>query len=76
MIDFFIWPHLERLHILATFNPKLVIDKTKFPKLAAWYDAMLQTPAVKATKASPESQMEFFKSYSSGAPNYDAGLDD
>ncbi|XP_059179588.1 glutathione S-transferase omega-1-like [Physella acuta] len=76
LIDFYIWPHLERLPLLATFNPKLVIDKAKFPKLAAWYDAMLQTPAVKATKMSPESQMEFFKSYSSGAPNYDVGLEE
>ncbi|CAL1532763.1 unnamed protein product [Lymnaea stagnalis] len=76
MIDFFLWPHLERIPVLETIDSRVGVDKAKFPKLAGWFDAMYQVPAVKETMWDVKTHLQFFQSYAAGKPDYDFGLED
>lgn len=78
MLDFHMWPHMERMALLIkAIEPRAVVDKEKFPKLGgAWYDAMFALPAVKATMFDAETHTKFIKSYLDNPtdPDYDMGL--
>ncbi|BFZ12824.1 hypothetical protein BsWGS_15863 [Bradybaena similaris] len=51
LVDLLIWPHFERIQGVAATEPQAAINKDKFPKLAAWFDATSSLPAVKATSS-------------------------
>ncbi|KAK0061881.1 glutathione S-transferase omega-1 [Biomphalaria pfeifferi] len=76
LIDFFLWPHFERLQILQEIDSRLLLDKSKFPSLAKWQESILQVPAVKATSFDLETHKRFFQSYLTGNPDYDIGLEE
>jgi glutathione S-transferase len=75
MLDFYLWPWIERFPMLdATHNVK-ILTADKFPKLTGWVKTMHQLPAVQATKQTDELHTVFAKSHFSGGPvAYDAGL--
>eukprot|EP00916_Digyalum_oweni_P011515 GHVL01019164.1.p1 GENE.GHVL01019164.1~~GHVL01019164.1.p1 ORF type:complete len:217 (-),score=13.71 GHVL01019164.1:1240-1890(-) len=75
MIDFMLWPWFERIGLLKSAAPDLLPSATKFPKLFAWTQAMLQEPAVKATLFDLDTHMIFVQSSKDGKPNYDIGLE-
>lgn len=76
MVDLLIWPHFERIPVVATTEPRVAIDKEKFPRLAAWFAATSSLPAVKATAFDVATHLRFFESFQSGSPNYDLGLEE
>lgn len=74
LIDFYLWPVFERIPALTTWDAKLTVDKSKFPNLAAWTEAIQQVPAVKATMKDKADYLRFFNSFASGNVDYDFGL--
>jgi len=80
MIDFHMWPHMERVvALMASIDARSLVDKTKFPKFGgAWYEAMYALPAVQATMFDNETHQKFVKSYfeTPEDPNYDIGLEE
>ncbi|XP_055892643.1 glutathione S-transferase omega-1-like isoform X2 [Biomphalaria glabrata] len=76
MIDFYLWPHFERVPVLQTIDSRLEMDKCKFPSLVAWFESMLQVPAVKATKWDVDFHLRYYNSSLTGKPDYDMGLEE
>ncbi|XP_012942204.1 glutathione S-transferase omega-1 [Aplysia californica] len=74
MIDFYIWPHLERMPVLGRRDQRIAVSVTSFPRLARWYGAMYEVPAVKATLCDFDTHDYFLKGFESGSPDYDYGL--
>lgn len=74
MVDYYLWPHLERVGGLAMVIQLPLMPKDKFPKLNAWVSAMKSTPGVKATLFSDEDHKGFTDSVKAGNANYDYGL--
>ncbi|XP_075698505.1 glutathione S-transferase omega-1-like [Rhinoderma darwinii] len=71
MIDYMIWPWFERFTIIGVFE---FLQKT--PLIKAWYELMLQDPAVKETFTEPDVLLSFFKLYSQdNLDAVDLGLD-
>jgi len=79
MVDFHMWPHMERVAAyVGTFDARALVSSEKYPKFGgAWYEAMYNLPAVKATMFDQDTHMAFVKSYLANMedPNYDIGLD-
>ncbi|XP_059140605.1 glutathione S-transferase omega-1-like [Physella acuta] len=76
MTDFYLWPHLEKIPVMETADPRISISRENFPHLAAWFDAMCQVPAVKATSFDVKTHLHFLHSYIAGNPDYDFDLDE
>ncbi|KAH9494607.1 Glutathione S-transferase omega-1 [Bulinus truncatus] len=76
MIDFFLWPHFERIPVIASIDSRVGVDKAKFPYLASWFETMYQVPAVMKTVWDLETHLKFFNSYTTGKPDYDLGLEE
>uniref|UniRef100_A0A0B7B1M6 Glutathione S-transferase omega n=2 Tax=Arion vulgaris TaxID=1028688 RepID=A0A0B7B1M6_9EUPU len=76
LVDFLIWPHFERVPVVATVEPRVVINREKFPRLAAWFDAVSALPAVQSTSFDAKTHLQFLESSKSGKPNYDLGLEE
>ncbi|XP_005105950.1 glutathione S-transferase omega-1 [Aplysia californica] len=74
MVDFYIWPHFERLPIVARKDQRIAVNVTSFPRLARWYSAMYKVPAIKAMEVDPDTQEYFLKTVVAGAPDFDYGL--
>ncbi|XP_075072291.1 glutathione S-transferase omega-1-like [Mixophyes fleayi] len=71
MIDYMIYPWFERFN---AFDVKEYLEKT--PHISAWYNLMLQDPAVKETYFEPEVHSIFFKLYAqNNLEAVDYGLD-
>ncbi|XP_075114595.1 glutathione S-transferase omega-1-like [Leptodactylus fuscus] len=71
MIDYMIWPHIERFIV---FDVHEYLEK--LPRVNAWYNLMLQDPAVKETFTEPEVLLAFVKLYSQNSLDAaDYGLD-
>ena len=69
-----IWPWLERIPLL-TLSSSVEFNEEKFPKLFAYYQRMMQLPAVKECHIPAETVAKFFASYlSDGEVDYDCGL--
>ncbi|XP_075072297.1 glutathione S-transferase omega-1-like [Mixophyes fleayi] len=58
MVDYVIWPWIERF---SMFGVKEYLEKT--PHISAWYNLMMQDPAVKKTYTEPEVLLNFVKLY-------------
>jgi glutathione S-transferase len=74
LIDFYIWPHLNRVHALGLRDERLVISKARYPKLGEWVEAMSQLPAVKTASFSAKTLNEFIDNVQTGTPDFDFGL--
>ena len=73
MVDYMIWPWIERLEFLE-YAKKFVFDAQKFPKLRKYAENMRQLKAVKETEIAGEVLDKFFKTMASGEPDYDLGI--
>lgn len=69
-----VWPWIERLDIVeAKKNFKL--DKSKFPRLLAYIEAMKTIPAVKQTLISKQNHLYFMNELlAKREPNYDLAI--
>lgn len=76
MIDFLMWPHMERIPaIFRTFEPAALVDSETYPSLAAWYKVMYERPEVKATIFDDDSHQKFVMSLAKKTFDmYDYGL--
>ena len=77
MVDYYLWPHFERLSALRTRLNIELMPKGRFPKLTAWVAAMKSTPGVKGTLTSDADHKGYIDSVNNGGsngPNYDLGL--
>ncbi|XP_025086039.1 glutathione S-transferase omega-1-like isoform X2 [Pomacea canaliculata] len=75
MLDFMMWPWIERLDQLGRQDPLFAPGSGKFLELFTWIQIMQTLPAVKETSMSPELYIEFGKTAMDLHPLYDLGLD-
>lgn len=77
MVDFHIWPWMERFPILQRVTTTDPLPKDRFPKLNSWVAAMKELPAVKESYLTPETHWAFVESgfLAGKEPNYDFGLE-
>ena len=73
MIDYDLWPWYERIGAIKSLGIDL-LPKEKFPNLCRWVERMRNLPAVKETLFDDETHVAFYKTYTTGKPNYDIGL--
>ena len=73
MLDYNMWPHLERLYTfkIAGYDNLLGDYEIKFPKFAGWIENMMGLPAVKATYSKPEEIHKFVISVRANNTQYD-----
>ena len=79
MIDFYLWPHMERMPVLARMKDlRIAVSVEKHPSLSAWYGAMQGVPAVAATMCDHDTHMAFLQGYENNkySVDYDAGISD
>ena len=77
LIDFYIWPHMERLVIQKDLvSADMALSQDRYPKVLQWVDNITAVPAVKATQLSAEKHSNFVASYRTGTPNYDIALEE
>lgn len=77
MIDFLIWPWIERFSLVAAVFPEVVLSKSNFPRLFAWKQNMMSLPAVKGIAFDAEFHQMFFQKWLEGsAEAYDVGLEE
>ncbi|XP_045614616.1 pyrimidodiazepine synthase isoform X1 [Procambarus clarkii] len=72
MLDYMIWPWMERLPMVQMFAGNAgIIIQDRFPKLLSWMDTMKKDAAVKVSFISPETHFKFIKTHLNGSPDYD-----
>ena len=76
LIDFLIWPHLERIVDVGKVQEKAEIKKDQFPKLYDWIESINAVPAVKETRCSEETFIKIFVARAEGKEIYDIGAED
>ena len=76
MVDYMIWPWIERFEFIKVRDNFDLVSPTKHPKLTEYVKAMKEVPAVKETIITPEKYIAFMQSYIIDSPNYDIGLRD
>ncbi|XP_069970736.1 pyrimidodiazepine synthase isoform X2 [Penaeus vannamei] len=63
MLDYMIWPWVERLPMAEMMAGGLkVFQQETFPKLSSWMEAMIQDKVVQATYLPPEAHIEYLTS--------------
>jgi len=75
MLDYMIWPWIERLPALKSLTSVDIFDfeaaKKENPKLENWRQAMKQDQAVQQAIVAAEVHKEFMESFLAGTPKYD-----
>ncbi|XP_045129964.1 pyrimidodiazepine synthase-like isoform X2 [Portunus trituberculatus] len=74
MLDYMIWPWMERLPVVEKFCDQAVLTENCYPKLFSWREEMQKDSAVKATCISPEVHYKYLLTSLSGFPDYDMEL--
>ncbi|XP_025099817.1 glutathione S-transferase omega-1-like [Pomacea canaliculata] len=75
MIDYMMWPWLQRLPFVRQFDPVFKASSSDLPELSAWSERMQALPAVQETDIKLEIYATFFKQSLEGNPPYDLGLE-
>jgi glutathione S-transferase len=70
MVDYMLWPWFERLPLINDAGFQFNADG-KFPKLAAWIEAMESDENVQKIKVPIEISKKFMEGYQKGTPEYD-----
>ena len=65
MVDFLIWPFLERLLV---WQALIGLDLTQFPAVSAWWAAMNEVPAGKECSYPAEIYLKYYEGLKSGDP--------
>lgn len=62
MMDYMIWPWVERLYVLKCINGrKFEEKKDQFPNFVDWGEQMQRDPVVRKHACSPEEYFEYYK---------------
>ncbi|XP_041986189.1 uncharacterized protein LOC121738292 [Aricia agestis] len=71
LVDYTIWPFLERFEALPLLGkPEFAIESPKYDALIAYMSAMKNVPSVKQYCLSPDTHAKFTESRVKGDPNY------
>ncbi|CAH2091030.1 unnamed protein product [Euphydryas editha] len=71
LVDFTIWPFLERFEALPLLGKaEFTIDKSKYKVLTNYMEAMRNVPAIKAYALAPDTHAKFTESRIKGDANY------
>lgn len=77
MIDFLIWPWIERLPVVAAAFREGNLSESNFPHLYAWRESMMSLSAVKDTAFDHKTHQQFYKKIQEGSADaYDIGLEE
>ncbi|XP_017779208.1 PREDICTED: pyrimidodiazepine synthase-like isoform X2 [Nicrophorus vespilloides] len=71
MLDYVIWPWVERAELLKLFNTRLSLRKDKYKKLMEWKNAMIEDNSVKKTYLDTNMHIKFLQSLRAGMPECD-----
>jgi len=71
LLDFAVWPMLERLPAFNKLAQRELFDGKKFPLLAAWMSSMLLHPTVQKALVPMEENTAFYETFAAGNPVYD-----
>lgn len=72
LVDYTIWPFLERFEALPLLgHSDFAIDKDKYGVLVSYIEAMRNVPAVKSYALAPDTHAKFTESRVKGDANYD-----
>ena len=72
MLDYMIWPWLERADILPLIQEDLeLLPKSDFPLLNSWMSLMKEDEAVKSYMLDAETHLKFLSLYASKNYTYD-----
>jgi len=75
MLDFMIWPWMERLPAFPIITKGLISNPCeKFPKLTEWWADMEKDEAVQESFLAPEIHAKFVHGYFMGSPDYDMDI--
>uniref|UniRef100_A0A336MW71 CSON007188 protein n=1 Tax=Culicoides sonorensis TaxID=179676 RepID=A0A336MW71_CULSO len=61
MVDYMIWPWIERIYVLPRIDRKFDLDRKRFDKIVEWCDSMFIDPIVKSCALTPDYYHEMFK---------------
>ncbi|KAJ8302756.1 hypothetical protein KUTeg_019152 [Tegillarca granosa] len=76
MVDFMIWPWLERLSVMNNLAGSDLLPVDRFPNMQAWLNRMSQNKAVKETMLDCKLHAAAYNSWREGNPGYDFGLEE
>ena len=76
MVDFNIWPHMERVIYFDVLAPGFSLDASRFKRLTSWIDHMSKIPAVKNSMLPLDSYKLFVLSVKNGRMDCDVGLEE
>ncbi|XP_071084725.1 glutathione S-transferase omega-1-like [Haliotis cracherodii] len=74
MIDFTIWPHVERFDAMAQLVKEARVTADRYPKLTKWIENMGKVPAVQKCRWDTPAHIHFIETVKAGKPDYDVGL--
>ncbi|CAH1780302.1 unnamed protein product [Owenia fusiformis] len=73
LLDFNIWPWIERLGVLKA-KAGFELSPKEFPKFTQWICDMHELPAVKSTRFNDQDHTYFLSTVFQGEPEFDYGL--
>lgn len=76
MVDFMIWPWLERLSVMNKLAGSDLLPVDRFPKMNAWLKRMSQNKAVQETMLDSKLHEAAYNSWRGDNPGYDFGLEE
>lgn len=71
LVDYFVWPWVERSDLIKLFRTKLDLRKENFQHIMQWHKNMMDNQAVKKHIMNIETHAKFLQTYCSGVPLYD-----
>lgn len=72
MLDFMIWPWIERIPLIAVLGGQgFEIPADRFPLLLKWKNSMLANPVVKLSALSPAVHRAFLENRKNGIYDFD-----
>ena len=74
MVDFIVYPHMERVVLFHKVVPEMEFRSDEYPLLFDWIRRMQELPAVQNTMHSEEHHVEFLENYAVGRKLCDIGL--
>ncbi|XP_060564073.1 pyrimidodiazepine synthase-like [Ruditapes philippinarum] len=74
MIDFHMWPHMERIVHYSQLFEECKLEDSRFHHLNGWVKRITSLPAVIKTKTPLDLFQLFYKSLKAGKIDYDIGL--
>lgn len=76
MIDFNMWPHMERLQFFDVIVPGFKLDTSRFKSITTYIEKMSSVPAAAKNKLRADWFKVFYETSQNGEPDYNVGLEE